>query len=466
MTTLSLLGRCGLAVCWIAATALAAPVPHPTREGRLVDERDGLRVEYSPGQEAYAEAVFAPLAAWRQEFAEKEAEILAKEPAVLPGSAKDLIAHRDDILTTVAKEIGLPAPTALQGRVFDTMVGYYAMVEVFMDLLPVTALPMGRCRDAQIWTKADLSQRLVAGEKLEGFSWDPETQALDYRIGMLEFESPVNQEEAAQKFEAARLEHSFNYRPGADGVVNIAASVTFDKDGHPQPLQPAERAFRWDLYTAKVRGYFKDLRDTSWPIVLKPEDDGKSPDTVAREFVDRLREPFGQPDNPGYRNPVLLHVILHEVAEVGIVENFIGSADRRWLCDGAANYVAWKFVRDRCGAEFAQESYPFDTRLAQHAAQQKQIDLKKWRAAENTKEEENGTPLMKAHYAFATRAVFEMARQHGEDFLPKLFQEVAKTPRKKVRMETVEKAYRKLTGKKLGEVLKYAETAPVPVAAK
>lgn len=462
MKLLSLL-LCGCAMgVFLAASLSAAVQPHPTRAGRLVDERDGLRVEYSPGQEAFADAVFAPLAAWRQEFAEKEAQILATEPVVLPGSAKDLIAHREEILTAVAKKIGLPAPTALQGRVFDTMVGYYEMVEVMMDLQPVMSLSMRRCREAQIWTKTELSQRLVAGEKIEGFSWMPETQMIEYQIRMPESEFSVIQEADAQKFEAARLEHSFNYRPGADGVVNLAATFNLGKTMPPQALQPANRAVRWDESSRKMREFFRELRDTSWPIVLKAEDAGKVPDTVAREFVERLRAPFGQANTHGYRNPVLLHLILHEVAEVGLVENYIGSADRRWLCDGMANYVSWKLVRDRCGAEFAQQSYDLDAQLARHSAQWTQIDLRKWRAAENTKEEENGTPVMSAHYAFATRVVFEMVRQHGEAVVPKLFQEVAKTPRKKVRMETVEKAYRKLTGKKLKDLIRAAETTPVP----
>ena len=463
MRMLSLLWRCWVVACGFGASAaFAAPVPHPTRKDRLVEERDGFRVEYSPGQEAYAEAVFAPLAAWRKEFAEKEAQILAKEPEVLPGSAKDLVAHRDEILAAVAKEIGLPAATALQGRVFDTMVGYYEMVEVGVDLLPVIFVSMGRCREAQIWTKAELSQRLVAGEKIKGFSWDPETQALDFQMRMPELELPASQEEQAQKFEATRLEHSFNYHPGADGVVNLAATFNLGRAMPPQALQPANRAVRWDEFARKEREFFIGLKDTSWPIVLKPQDDGKAPDTVALEFVERLREPLRQADNPGYRNPVLLHMILHEVAEVGIVENFIGSADRRWVCEGTANFVSWKVVRDRCGAEFAQQSYDLDAQLARHSAQRTQIDLKKWRAAENTKEEENGTPVMSAHYAFATRAVFEMVRAHGEAVVPKLFQEIAKTPRAKVRMATVEKAYRKITGKRLDDLIKAAETTPVP----
>jgi hypothetical protein len=345
------------------------------------------------------------------------------------------------------------------------MVKYYAAVEGLKDRIkPMMILLGGRCRTVQIWTKKELMARLGSGEKIDGFSWNPETQEGEFSYGT-EFKLPVDQKEEARKFEAARLDHSFNYRPGEDGVVNFEASFTLDKAGRPQPLQPPERVVRWDLVAAMV---LKNLGDNSWPIMLT-EDEGKGPDTVAQEFVAELRssvQKAQKPDGQGYRNPVLLHTVLHEVAEVGLVENCIGSADRRWLCDGTANFVAWKVVRDRCGADVARQAYILDGLLAKYVALQKQVDLRNWRAAENTKEEENDMPLMKARYAFATRAVFEMVRRNDESLLPRLFQEVAKTPRKKVRMETVEKAYRKLTGKKLGEVLKYAETAPVPVAAK
>lgn len=45
----------------VAGVLWAEPRPHPTRAARLMDERDGFRGEYSAGQEACVEAVFAEL---------------------------------------------------------------------------------------------------------------------------------------------------------------------------------------------------------------------------------------------------------------------------------------------------------------------------------------------------------------------------------------------------------------------
>ena len=51
---------------------------------------------------------------------------------------------------------------------------------------------------------------------------------------------------------------------------------------------------------------------------------------------------FAATTEESFQNPAILAcLILHETAEVGIVERYLGSSDRRWLCDGMANYVAW-----------------------------------------------------------------------------------------------------------------------------
>ena len=82
---------------------------------------------------------------------------------------------------------------------------------------------------------------------------------------------------------------------------------------------------------------------------------------------------------------------------------------------------------------------------------------------ENQHKEDANTPLNRAHYAFAARAVFLIAERHGDDFLPKLFQEIGKTPRTRTAMRTVETAYRKLAREDLSTVLA-ASVAPVTTA--
>ena len=173
-------------------------------------------------------------------------------------------------------------------------------------------------------------------------------------------------------------------------------------------------------------------------------------------------EAAGEPAR--YRDGTLAFGVLHEATEAGIVERYIGSADRRWLCEGAANFVAWKIARDRAGAEFAPQVYNLDGQLAQYVALQPRINLRKWLAVEHTREADRDTPLTKAHYAFATRAVFALVQENGEDALPQILREVGRTPRAKVTMKTVAKAYQKVTGRRLEDLITAAEKNPLPPA--
>jgi hypothetical protein len=100
--------------------------------------------------------------------------------------------------------------------------------------------------------------------------------------------------------------------------------------------------------------------------------------------------------------------------------------------------------------------------VAQYAALRDKVDLRKWPTSENQRPEDANTPLTKAHYAFAARAVFLLAERHGQDFLPKLFREIGQTSRKQADMRTVEKAYKKLAGEDLSALL---AAAMAPVAA-
>jgi hypothetical protein len=155
-------------------------------------------------------------------------------------------------------------------------------------------------------------------------------------------------------------------------------------------------------------------------------------------------------------------IILHETAEAGLIENLIGSRDRRWLCDGTANYVAWRVARDLTGPGFAQQVYDLDAQLQRHAAQQPKVDLAAWPAVENQKDGGAGTDLDHAHYAFATRAMFLLAERHGENALSQLWADVARTPRKKVTAKTFADAYRKRFKADLAKLIAEAEKKPIP----
>jgi hypothetical protein len=161
---------------------------------------------------------------------------------------------------------------------------------------------------------------------------------------------------------------------------------------------------------------------------------------------------------------VLANLLLHETTETGIMDRYIGSRDRRWLCEGVANYTAWKIARDRAGETAARQVYDLPGQLALYPDLREKVDLRKWPAVENQHKEDANTRLNRAHYAFAARAIFLIAERHGDDFLPKLFQEIGKTPRARTAMRTVETAYRKLAREDLSTVLA-AAVAPVTTTA-
>ena len=46
-----------------------------------------------------------------------------------------------------------------------------------------------------------------------------------------------------------------------------------------------------------------------------------------------------------------------------------------------------------------------------------------------------------------------IAQRHGDDFLPRLFRDIGRTPREKTNMKIVGKAYKKLTKDDLSRVL-------------
>lgn len=465
MRLFSLLRLGCTAAGWAAGILCAAPEPHPTRPGRLVAIRDGITVEYSPGQEALVGPFAAELAAWNRELAERVAHLTAAEPEVVPLSPRDVREHRDEILRQVSAEIGLAVPTAEQARSFDALLSDYELLEGGQRMGAALMLLLCDTREAAIWTREEVARRLKMGEPMPGFSINAASGEAVYSFTFSDAQEP-RPEEREYLAELARrgLDHDFGYRTVAPGAVGLAATLrvvpgggTNVVDEAPLPRRPMRTLAEW----LKV---YSSIPRIVLVLPLEADSEGKTPEALAREAVKVLRGISRNAEKRlSYREGRMVLAVLHEATESGLVDHYLGGPDRRWLCEGTANYVAWKIARDRAGVEFARDVFDLDRQIANAAGWQRQIDLRRWPTVERQSEAERNAPRNAAHYAFAMRAVHEMARRNGEDLLPKLFREIAKTPRSEVRMRTVEEAYRKLTGKKLGEVLKFAETAPAPV---
>lgn len=462
MRWLSWLGCFGAAAGLGVLTLVAAPEVHPSQKNRWIERRGDFTVEYSAGDEAYLDDIFAALERWRTERPEILSQLEAHRAEPLPMSPADLRTNRDEILGRVAKEIGLPGPTAVQGRTYDAMLGYYERIGLVRRILAEAFIRFSEVRTVTLWRKADLAARLKAGEAIPRFRYAADTDEVNFDFNFA-FEGGADAE-ARKELSEQGLDHAFNYKTQPDGVVDFSASFTLKRGAKlGEPLRPSEPDAQLERMRATLMAAFAKFEVSAFPMVITPKNAGLDPANFATKEIDRAADMLNFAGNAAaYRELPIVHVVLHEAVEVGIVENYLGSADRRWLCDGTANYVGWKIIRDLSDVATADQAYSLASQLAQYAGVQPKINLRKWPAVEKETEADKQSGLMRAHYPFATRALVGLVQQSGEDAVPKLFREIARTPRRKVTMATVEKAYQKVTGKKLADLIALAEQAPVP----
>jgi hypothetical protein len=146
--------------------------------------------------------------------------------------------------------------------------------------------------------------------------------------------------------------------------------------------------------------------------------------------------------------------VVHEVAESAIVNDTIQSADRRWFCDGLANWIAIQDVDRRFGPGKGAEAFAelYDAaELQKHAAK---VDLLAWPTVEdvnNASRPEVEKP--QANYYFATLVMKKACESPGADFVKSWLNEIRKTPLNRANAGTVLAAYRKLTGFDLKEMI-------------
>ena len=439
--------RALLLILAFATTTRAAPAPHPTLPGRLVDTRDGLTVEYSPGQEAWVRMAFDRL---RAAATQPHPRFESPGPA-LPASARDLHDRRDAWLAAVARQVGFSAPTELQRRTFDTFLGYYdEMTELVRTTARLSSEQLVPRRVA-IWQRDDLVARLRSGQQIDGMKYDRKTDQGTFNFDAyttLPPETSKRIEEIRNRITSLGLRHSFNR--SAEGV---SASFTLGASPsaatrEPDAIAPASKLaskeivipviYKGDFATEPTSEAFGTIEIFS--------------NTLASEMAKQMET---------YRDPSTVLVILHETAEVGLVGSVIQSADRRWLCDGTANYVAWRVARDLAGSGFARQVYDIDAQLARYASLQTKIDLAHWAAATAESAAEADNDLNRAHYAFATRVMFILTTQHGEAALSDLWHDVAKTPVGKVSAKTFANAYRKRYHEPLEKLIAEAQRSPL-----
>jgi hypothetical protein len=152
-------------------------------------------------------------------------------------------------------------------------------------------------------------------------------------------------------------------------------------------------------------------------------------------------------------------LVAHEVTEWAVVNTVIKSADRRWFCDGLANWVAMQDVDRRFGPGKGAEAFAKSYNATEMRKQAAKVDLLAWPTAEDV--ENRLRPEVEdalAHYYFATLVMTKACEGRGADFVKKWLDEIRQTPLNRANAGTVLAAYRKLTGQDLksimGEVVK------------
>jgi hypothetical protein len=258
-----------------------------------------------------------------------------------------------------------------------------------MNVLQKTMVS-GAPRRFALWRKPDLVARLRAGQQIPGFALE------------------------------------------GDEVV-IQLNVNFDTD---QALPP-------DVLAARVDKAWGEL---VWPMKigeLSPEADVSASLETLRNYK---RSMMGN-------EPWLVMGTLHEAIEFSLVNDVIRSADRRWFCEGMANYLAREIIRKRVGPELSRAYYDGDALLAQVPQTAKQGDLEAWPVGEDGASRHVPGEINEVNYLRATRVVEAVVAKHGTDVLAKWFTEIRKTPHGKTDRATVYAAYNKVTGADLRPIV-------------
>lgn len=422
---------------------------------RLTGTFENIECEYSPGQEELARLLAIRFARHNQEY---QAALSAKahtQPQVVPPGPAEMRANRAVYLGRIAALLALKQPTALQEECYDTFLDNYERTLRYQALSREVAASLPVINQFTLWERKELVRAMESGAKVKGFTYDPATKSGHASFGSNRSAPGDRVSELAKQREKLHLQYQLNFET-QNGVTTYRGSFSSKKKGKK----------------AEVLAPVSSVREFSaaYPVIVPDDLSGKSAEEQATTLWDgrgdkslsnTLKVVAGLADQIPTNDPRIAFIVLHETIELGIVDRYFRGSDRRWFCDGVANYGAWRVLRDLHGVDVANRIHDLGALLQKYAALRGQADLRKWPAAEHQSEEDRQTPLNDARYIFAEQAVALMEERGGKDVLPRLFAEIGKTKPQKVSIKTVEKAWLKLTGDKLDTVLA-AAVAPLP----
>ncbi|HWL16621.1 MAG TPA: hypothetical protein VNR00_13520 [Opitutus sp.] len=369
---------CGLLTLAITGAVLRAETPSHGFLLRLFRETDGIRVQYSPGDEAYVD-----------ELVLQVAKLAPEQPAAASSALTmaNLAERKAEFLRLISASLGLKEPTAKMTESYDNFVGIFGAMGEMDGMRP---------RRFALWRRAELLARLQAGETIPHFKLSGGNE-LHYEIGFtFEGKDGELRAGAGERFRQAMEEMEYPIPIGEAGGTPVA-----DIGAGLKQVQ-------------EIANYLKGLSG-----------------------VQRMSA----------------FLVFHEVAEVGIVSHYIKSKDRRWFCDGVANYVAWRTLVNTVGRDEAARYYDLDAELQKYSGQAANVDLERWPTVEDLPGSNYREDLNTANYAFATKAIADISAKHGDDVLPRLFKRIGRTSREKTSIQTVYQAFRKVAGEDMRRYL-------------
>jgi hypothetical protein len=280
----------------------------------------------------------------------------------------------------------------------------------------------------EIWIKEDVIAFLKSGGTVTDITLNPDGESGQwmFRFGMPSLFQNAEKTDAKGADAVAGTVKRIDVMPQSALPIIVKRGALPEKLDDPKAVAEAVRAGEG--------GIFETLR-------MADQDPEKTAGTIAA-----LLPPFAQEQ--------WWFIAAHEVSENAIVNGVIASADRRWFCDGMANWIAIRDTDRRFGAGKGAEAFAknYDAaELRKHAAK---VDLLAWPVAEavndGSRPDVENPP---AYYFFATLVIEKACDGRDAGFVKSWLDEIRKTPRSRTNSGTVLAAYQKLTGKNLKDII-------------
>lgn len=371
---------------------------------RLSLKVDGITVYYNAQDEGFARKFAESLPQIARE-AREDLRLKRSDPAAL--AVKSFRARRDGYLTVIAHYLGLKKPTAHMQRTFEVTL---ASVE------KMTAATLADCERnglfdvVQIWRKPDL-------------------------LATLRVNGP---------------EDFFDLNQDKDFMVNDG--ITFALATHLSAVGAGSDKRRTGSTAAPLRFGASNRTKMFLPVILagtgpvEPEEEVPLQVSAARKYLG------GQTGMlVTVTQNTLLLMVLHEVVEVAVIDHLVASRDRRWFCEGMANFIAYRAVLEVDTPEAARRGYDLRRQLDLWRKFEREVNLPEWKVNEDLNAAEQDSDFNRARYAYATKAIANVYEKHGRGFFPRWCREIARTPWKKSNIATVHAAFEQLTGEKLSD---------------